>query len=57
MKTELKIKSKTMIPLKNKQETEEIMQFCNELSEDEQRDLLNFIRGARFAKALQQKTA
>ncbi len=57
MKTESKIKSKTMFPLSNKQETEEIMQFCSELSEDEQRELLNFIRGARFAKSLQQKTA
>lgn len=57
MKTESKIKSKTMFPLENKQETEEIMQFCSELSEDEQRELLNFIRGARFAKSLQQKTA
>ena len=50
-------KTKLMIPTENRQKAEEVMQFYSELSEDEQRELLNFIRGARFAKSLQQKTA
>ncbi len=50
-------KTKLMIPTEDRQKAEEVMRFYSELSEDEQRELLNFIRGARFAKSLQQKTA
>ncbi len=49
--------TRTMIPKEERQNAKEIMQFCSELTEEEQRELLNFIRGAKFAKSLQQKTA
>lgn len=41
-----------IIPTKRKAEAEEVLQFVQELQPDEQKELLAFLSGVRFAKRL-----
>ena len=41
-----------IIPAKRKAEAEEVLQFVQELQPDEQKELLAFLSGVRFAKRL-----
>lgn len=41
---------KTLLPIENEREEEEILSFLSELDAEEKREFLGFIRGAKFAK-------
>ena len=52
------VQMETMLEQGNRKEAEDVMEFVDNLTQNEKRDLLIFMQGAKFAKALPaEKTA
>ena len=47
--------TETILKKENKNELKEVLTFINEMSEEEVKDLKNFLQGVRYAKEINQK--
>ena len=47
----------TFLPATNEAETNDVLLLLSQLTEDEQRQMLSFMQGVKFAKASQTATA